>query len=53
MQETSKSGRAGLRGLPDVAFTLMFVQNGQRQSVPVVAGTPREADLEVVWKPGS
>lgn len=52
-QETSESGRAGLRGLPDVAFKLVFVLDDHRQELPIAAGTPRARELEVVWKPGS
>lgn len=53
VQETSKAGRAGLRGLPDGAFKLVFERDGHRQELPIVAGTPRTTELEVVWKPGS
>jgi hypothetical protein len=53
VQETSKSGRVGLHGLPDVALVLVLARDGKRQAVPIAAGTPRTAELEVVWKPGS
>jgi hypothetical protein len=52
-QDTSSSGRAGLGGLPDVAVKLVFNKDGHRQELLVAAGTPRMAELEIVWKPGS
>lgn len=51
--ETSKTGRIGLGGLPDVAIKLVFEKDGRRQELPVAAGTPRANELEVVWKSGS